>query len=390
MRKQLLTQIVGTVPINCLLAIAFLAACSSPEKPQTKQALAVIPVVSLSSGSVTTYQDYPASIEAVANVQIRPQVSGYIDQVFVDEGAFVKKGQILFKINDHPYREQLNAAIANLHAAEASLLSAQIETDKLKPLVENKVIADYQLKIAEATLQMAKARLEQAQTGVASAKINLGYTSVKAPVSGYVGRLMKKQGTLVAPTDPAALAELSDVSDLRVYFSLSEQDFINFKAQYPGNSLSEKIKRVPKIHLILSDESIFTQKGKLDMFDGQFDKNTGAITVRATFPNQQGLLRSGNTGKIRLGLMHPDAVMVPTAATVEIQDKIFVFALDEKNKLSRQAIEIIGRSGSNYLVKDGLKAGDRIVMSGMDHLQEGQIIQPDTNKPHNNIRTAFK
>ncbi|WP_221391043.1 efflux RND transporter periplasmic adaptor subunit [Dyadobacter sp. NIV53] len=390
MRKRLSFQFAGEILVTCFPFVAFLAACSSQEKPQANQPLVSVPVVRLTSGKVTTYHDYPASIEAVANVQIRPQVNGYIDRVFVDEGTFVKKGQTLFKINELPYREELNAAIAGMHAAEASLINAQIETDKLKPLVENKVVSDYQLKIAEATLQMAKARVEQSETNIASAKINLGYTTLTAPVSGYIGRLAKKQGTLVAPSDPSALAEISDVSQLRVYFSLSEQDFINFKAQYPGNSLGEKIKQVPKVDLVLSDQSIFIQKGKIDMFDGQFDKNTGAITVRATFSNQQGLLRSGNTGKIRLGLTHTDAVMVPAAATVEIQDKVFVFAVDEKNKVSRQAIEIVGISESSYLIKEGLKAGDRIVMRGMDHLQEGQTIQPQALKTNNDLRTALK
>ena len=389
MRKLLLFKFVGAIPITCL-SIAFFAACSGNEKPQTTQPLASVPVVSLTAGQVTTYHDYPATIEAVANVQIRPQVNGYIDRVFVDEGAFVRMGQTLFKINELPYREQLNAAIAGMHLAEASLLNAQIETDKLKPLVQNKVISDYQLKIAEATLQMAKARLEQSQTAIASAKINLGYTTIEAPVDGYVGRLAKKEGTLVAPSDPAPLAELSDVSKLHVYFSLSEQDFIHFKAQYPGNSLEEKIKQVPEVDLVLSDESIFTQRGKVDMFDGQFDKNTGSITVRASFQNQQGLLRSGNTGKIRLGLSHHGAVLIPAAATIEIQDKVFVFALDKKNKLSRQAIQIAGKSGTSYLVKEGLKAGDRIVMSGMDHLQEGQTIQPEMLVTYSNPSSALK
>ena len=390
MKKRLSSKIAGKLSIGCLTIIAFLAACSGQEKPQTKQPLVSVPIVSLSSGKVTTYRDYPASIEAVANVGIRPQVNGYIDRIFVDEGAFVKKGQTLFKINELPYREQLNSAIAGKHVAEASVIHAQIETDKLKPLVENKVVSDYQLKLAEATLRMARARLEQSETSIAQAKINLGYTTVKAPVNGYIGRLAKKQGTLVTPSDPSALAELSDVSELRVYFSLSEQDFINFKAQYPGRSLEEKIGHVPKVELVLSDQSIFIQKGKIDMFDGQFDKNTGAITVRATFPNQQGLLRSGNTGKVRLGMTHHNAVMIPAAATLEMQDKVFVFALDNTNKVSRKAIEIVGKSGSSYLVEEGLKAGDRIVMRGMDHLQEGQTIQPQMLKTDNDTRTALK
>ena len=360
------------------LALIALMLYSCSPKPQTAVAPPPpsLPVATIIAGTDTTYQEYPASVEGTVNVEIRPQVSGSLDKVFVDEGAFVNAGQPIFKINDQPYRATLNNAIASQHAAEGALANAQLEIDKLTPLVQNKVVSDYQLKTAKAAYDVAKANIEQAKANVATAQINLGYTLIKAPVSGYIGRLLKKQGSLVAPADAEALTLLSDVHNVHVYFALGEQDFVNFKEQYPGETLNDKLKRLPAVNLLLADNSQYAQSGKIDMIDGQFDKTTGAITLRASFPKAQGLLRSGNTGKIRLSLQHKDALIVPQSATVEMQDKVFVFALADSNKVKKQAITIIGKSGNNYLVKDGVKAGDQIVLSGLDRLQEGTVIQP--------------
>ncbi|MDB5142025.1 MAG: bepF [Mucilaginibacter sp.] len=361
------------------LALIALSLYSCSPKPQTAVAPPPpsLPVAIIVTGTDTTYQEYPASVEGTVNVEVRPQVSGTLDRVFVDEGSFVSAGQPIFKINEQPYRAALNNAIASQHAAEGAAANAQLEIDKLTPLVQNKVVSDYQLKTAKAAYDIAKANIEQAKANVSTTQINLGYTLIKAPVSGYIGRLLKKQGSLVAPADADALTQLSDVHDVHVYFSLSEKDFVSFKEQYPGETLKDKLKQLPSVSLLLADNSSYTKQGKIDMIDGQFDKNTGAITLRASFANPQGLLRSGNTGKIRLSLQHKDALIVPVSATVEMQDKVFVFAVADSNKVKKQAITIIGKSGNNYLVKDGVKAGDRIVLSGIDHLQEGMVIHPE-------------
>jgi membrane fusion protein (multidrug efflux system) len=355
----------------------FIYSCSSSPAAPPPPPPPSLPVATIVTGTDTTYQEYPASVEGTVNVEVRPQVSGALDRVFVDEGSFVKAGQPLFKINDQPYRASLNNALASLHATESAAANAQLEVDKLTPLVQNKVVSDYQLKTAKAAYEVAKANIEQAKANVSTAQINLGYTLIKASVSGYIGRLIKKQGSLVAPADAEALTQLSDVHDVHVYFSLSEKDFVSFKEQYPGATLKDKLKQLPSVSLLLADNSAYTKQGKIDMIDGQFDKTTGAITLRASFENPQGLLRSGNTGKVRLSLQHKDALIVPQSATIEMQDKVFVFAVADSNKVKKQAITIIGKSGNNYLVKDGVKAGDQIVLSGIDHLQEGMVIHPE-------------
>lgn len=363
-----------------LMLLVAISSCGTTAGNTQAAGPAAAEVVTIAAGSATTQNEYTAALEGKVNVEIRPQVEGYLEKVYVDEGAFVKAGQPLFKINDHPYREQLNNAKASQNAAEAAMANAQIEVDKLAPLVQNKVVSDVQLRAAQASYKVAKSNAEQARAMVAAAQINLGYTLISAPVSGYIGRLPKKQGALVSRADVEALTQLSDVHEVYAYFSLSENDFISFKTQYPGNSLEEKLKNLPPVSLVLADNNLYPEAGKIDMIDGQFDKNTGAITLRAIFPNAQGLIRSGNTGKIRLSRTHESAILVPQSATVEVQDKVFVFAVDKGNKVSKQPIDIIGKSGNNYLVKEGVKAGDRIVYTGLDHLQEGAVIKPEAPK----------
>lgn len=368
------------VIITSIILTLILSSCA--DKPQAPIATApILPVAAIKIENTVTDSEYPASIQGKVDVEIRPQVSGNLDKVYVDEGAYVTKGQTLFKINERPFREQLNNALANLHGAEAALINAQLEVDKLTPLVQNKVVSDYQLKSAKSSYRIAASNIEQAKAIVESARINLGYTKVAASVSGYIGRLPKKQGSLVSASDVEPLTTLSDVHEVVAYFSLSETDFINFKSQYPGNTISDKIKKLPPVTLILADNNAYPQTGKIDMVDGQFDKTTGAITLRATFPNASGTLRSGNTGKIRLGIQHDDAILVPQSATIEMQDKIFVFTLNKENKVNKMPITVIGKSGTNYLIKDGVKSGDQIVLSGIDKLQEGQLIQPQKSIP---------
>jgi membrane fusion protein (multidrug efflux system) len=362
--------------LSTFIAIA-LFSCSPGQQTAQAPPPPTLPVASITSGSQITYQEYPASIEGTVSVEIRPQVSGSLERVFVDEGAFVSAGSPLFKINDQPYRAQLNNALASLHGAEAVLVNTQLEIDKLTPLVQNKVVSDYQLRSAKAANQAARAGIEAAKANVSTAQINLGYTLIKAPVSGYIGRLLKKQGSLVAPGEPDPLTQLSDVHDVHVYFSLGEQDFITFKEQYEGSTLKDKMAEIPPVSLLLANGTSYTRPGKIDVINGQFDKTTGAITVRATFPNPQGLLRAGNTGKVRLGLLHTNALIVPESATIEMQDKVFVFTVGDSSKVKKTAITIIGKSGANYLVNSGVKTGDQIVLSGADKLQEGTVINPE-------------
>lgn len=362
------------------LVTAILISCSNKDGAQPIAQAPTLPILNITSSDANSEIEYPVALQGKTDIEIRPQVGGTLEKIFVDEGAYVTKGQPLFKINDNVYRQQYNNAKANLSAAEASVITAQIEVDKLTPLVQNKVVSDYQLRTAKANLSIARSNVQQAKAILANAQINLNYTNIVASSNGYIGRLPKKQGSLISPQDPEALTKLSDIKEVYAYFSLSENDFINFKAQYSGATISEKLKKLPPVTLVLSDNSEYAQKGNIDMVDGQFDKTTGAITLRAKFSNPNGLLRSGNTGKIKININHQNSIVIPQESTVEIQDKLFVFLLDSKNNVARQPISISGKSGSNYLVKEGIKAGDRIVLKGFENLPDGAAIIPEKPK----------
>lgn len=367
---------INIVKTAYLLSAIFLYSCSTGTSKPIDQSPVSLPVVAIENGNETVYQEYPATIEASANIEIRPQVEGILEYIYVDEGAKVNKGQALFKINDRPYQEQLNQAKANLLAAKAALENADLEVEKKTKLVNTKVLTEFQLKTAISARNAAKANVQLAISAVETAKINLGYTLIRASAEGYIGRLQRKQGSLVGPTDSQPLTALSNVKDLHVYFSLGENDFIAFKNNTEGNTLQQKLHNLPPISLVLSDQTIYDQKGKIDMVDGQFDKNTGAITLRATFNNPEGVLRNGNTGRVRLQKKYTQALLVPQLATLEMQDKIFVYTIGKENKVVQQPITVIGKSGANYLVSKGLNAGDRIVYKGIDLLQDGQKITP--------------
>ncbi len=219
-----------------------------------------LPVITLSAFPATTYQEFSASLEGSKDIEIRPQVEGYLDKIYVDEGAYVRKGQSLFHVNSRSYQEQLNNARAGLAAARANLANAQINVSKLAPLVQNNVISDVQLKTAKAAYDASAANVTQAQAMVSSAQINLAYALIKAPVDGYVGRIPHKTGSLVGLSTIEPLTIISDIKEIYAYFSLSENDFLKFKTQFTGSTMEEKIKNLPPVELMLPDGTILSAK----------------------------------------------------------------------------------------------------------------------------------
>lgn len=363
------------------IVLSVWSACSTSQAKTDAPPPASLPVIKAVALPATTFQDFPASVEGTRDVEIRPQVDGYLTNISVDEGAYVRKGQTLFTIDRRPYVEQLNNATANLQAATAALESAQINVDKLKPLLSNNVVSDVQLKSAEASYNSAKANVAQAQAQVEAARINLGFTNITAPGDGYVGSIPFKTGSLVSRGMAGALTTISEVKNMRVYFSLSETDFLKFKEKYPGNSVAEKVKGMPAVELILADGSVYPEKGKVEIVEGQFDKTIGAISLRASFPNAQGVLRSGSTGKVRVPTLHASALVIPQEATFELQDKVFVYTVADSNKIVTKSLAISGKTSNYYFVTDGVKVGDKIVLSSqstlmMGGLKDGVVIHP--------------
>lgn len=363
-------------PLFVIVTAAILTGCSSAQGNQAPPPPPALPVLQVNPASTTTYQEYSASLEGKTNVEIRPQVTGYLDKIYVEEGAYVTAGQPLFKINDRPYDEQVNNAQANVLAAKANLEKADIEVKRLQPLVENKVVSDVQLKAAQAEYEAAKAAVKQAEAAGNNAGINLGYTLIKAPVSGYIGRIPYKTGALVGKGETQPLTVLSDVKEVYAYFAMSESDFLQFSNQVAGRTVSDKIKNLSPVELQLADGSIYGSKGRIELVEGQFDKTSGTISFRAAFPNADGILRTGGTGKVRIPQVSTQLLPVPQTATYELQDRIFIFAVGDSNKVISRQLHIVRKTAEYYLVDKGVNAGDKIVFAGMDRLVDGAVIHP--------------
>lgn len=333
-----------------------------------------VPFATIAQGTTIIEREYTASIEGIANVEIRPQVSGYLSKIYVDEGDYVRAGQSLFKIEDHIYQEQLSNANAALSTAEANLTTAKINLDRKRELVNSKVVTDIQLQEAQAGYNAAQGLVAQAKSASKSAQINIGFTTIKAPVSGYIGRFNYRLGSLMSPTNIEAITMVSDIKNVYAYFSISENDFIRFQETHPGNTLTEKLQNAPPVQLLTSTGKKHEFPGSIDAVDGQFNKTTGAITLRAKFGNPQLTLRSGNTGKIIIGQKTEGAVLFPIASTMSIQDKVFASLVDKDNKVVQVPLHIAGKSGSHFIVLEGVKPGDQYIVSGFERLRTGDIV----------------
>ncbi|WP_010252653.1 efflux RND transporter periplasmic adaptor subunit [Myroides injenensis] len=320
----------------------------------------------------TVLKKYTASLEGKVNVEVRAQASGYVDKIVVDEGSYVKKGQAILLIDAQPYKIQLNNANASLKAAKAALETAQLEKDKVASLLENSFVSPIQMKTANAAYDNALANVAQAEAAVAEAQLNLSYCTVKAPVDGYLGRISKRVGNLVTAGETEALTTMSDISDMYAYFSISEADYYNLLAE--GNN-TDAILNMP-VELELTNGTLYDKEGKIDMLNGEFDKSTNSLSVRATFPNSNRLLRNGGTGIVNLINTHNKVIQIPIAATIDLQDKIFAFVLKQDNTVEQRQLKIIGKNLHTYFIENGINEGEVIVTTGIDKLQDGMSVSP--------------
>ncbi len=359
-----------------LLSITSLLSSCTPNKQQENSQTPNFPIITLREDSITLYAEFPARLEGMVNVNIRSQVEGYIRDIFVEEGAYVKAGQALFKIDDRSYVEQVNTASANLNAALAAQKNAKLEVEKYTLLSQNSVTSDFQLRTAQAQHETAQANVAQQRAALEAARINLGFTLIKSPVNGFIGRIPKRIGNLASASDTQPLTTLSEISDVYAYFSMTEKEFLRFNTRYKGNNLGQKISATDSVSLKLADDSDYPYRGKIQMINGEFEASTGAISVRASFKNPQYLLRTGNTGRIILPYPEKQVLLVPVLSTLDIQDKIFVVRLNKENKSERVAITVSHKQGDYYIVKSGLRLGDRIVSRDLETIEEGTIIQP--------------
>ncbi|WP_303924657.1 efflux RND transporter periplasmic adaptor subunit [Draconibacterium sediminis] len=368
-----------------LLAILLLfSSCSNKQQgsnPMMGGQVGEYLVQEITPQNITLYQVFPATLEGEQTVEIRPRVAGYIEKIFVDEGDYVKKGQILFQLNANDIRAQVRSAEAQIKVAESQVATAKIELKKTEPLVEKNIVSDFQLESVKTNLQSAEAQLAQAQANLANAKANLEYTMITSPTNGFIGTFPYRVGSLVSSSVTQPLTTVSNTSSMRAYFSVNEKAFLQMTKELPGNNTREKLANLPEVDLILPDKSTYGEKGKIEIASGIVDPQTGAINMRASFPNAEGDLRSGGSGNIRLPEYHKNVLLVPQDASYEIQGKHFVYVVNSENKIVNTPIDVIvGDLKQLFVVTSGLKAGDKIVVQGITSLRDGMEIKPKLTK----------
>lgn len=334
-------------------------------------------VQTLQPATVNLTSSYPATIKGKQDVEIRPQVSGFITKVCVDEGSMVRKGQVLFIIDPTQYEAAARSAKAAVATAEAAVSTQQITVDNKRALNKKNIISDYDLAMAENSLASAKAQLASAKAQLISAEQNLGFTNVKSPSDGIVNDIPYRLGSLVSPSIATPLTIVSDITEMYVYASLTEKELLELVRK--DGSQSAAVETYPEVQLQLSDGSTYDQKGKIETISGVINANTGAVSIRATFPNSNHLLRSGGMGNLVIPYHMENALVVPQKATTEIQDKKFVFLQQPDNTVKMNEITILNiDNGQEYVVTSGLKQGDLIVIENVGTLKDGQTIKPTT------------
>lgn len=359
---------------------------------------AVLTVNSSSSDQTTSY---PATIRGTQDIEIRPQVSGFIVKLCVDEGATVRKNQPLFEIDPTQYKAAYNQAKAAVEMAQANVSTLELTEKNKKELYDKAIISSFEYQTAVNQLASARATLAQSKASMVSAKQNLDFCTVKSPSNGVVGTFPYRIGSLVSPSISSPMTTVSEIGEVYVYFSMTEKELLQLTKA--GGTLKEQLDKMPAVQLQLADGTMLEEKGKIDAVSGVIDQSTGSVSMRAVFPNDKKILRSGGTGNVIFPYTMDGIIMIPQSATVEIQDKKFVYVLQSDNTIKNTEIQISPLSdGQTYLVTKGLKGGDKIVIEGVQSLHDGQEITPITkaeqdakfqqamkDQNEGNLKTAF-
>lgn len=388
---------------TAVVILSVLAIQSCKSEGQNQQMAAAhqtinLPVTQISTKDIVGYQEYPTNIEGKVNNAVRAKISGYITHVYVDEGQYVSKGQPLFKLETNVQSQDANAAQsaigaadsnisaanAAIKAAQAGVDAAQLEVDKLKPLVEKNIIGGVQLETAQANLMRAQSQLQQAQAakrqaeagkqqaqaGYNAVKANIDYGTVRSPISGVLGTINFREGSLVGPGDPTPITTVSETGEVYAYFSMNESQYFDFLENTEGQTVKQKLNQLPEVDLVLPNGQTYPEKGKIKTVTGQIDPATGTIQFRASFANKNGLLSNGNSGFIRIPQSYNDALIVPTTATFEQQGSVYVYKVKNDTAYSTR-IMTEAEVNNRTIVNSGLEKGDIIVIKGMGKLRNG-------------------
>jgi RND family efflux transporter MFP subunit len=356
--------------IISLIACSIILFCSCNINKNKENIQEIYPVTEVIKIDTFSYTDYVTEIHALQNVEIRARLKGYLDKFHVDEGVYVKKGQLLFSINNKEYVEELAKAKAIYKSTIAQVKAAELEVKNVLKLAEKKIVSSTEIEMAKNKLEAEKANLEEALANKTNAKLKLENTEIRAPFNGVINRIPHKIGSLI--DEGTLLTSISENDEVYAYFDLSEKEYLNYARNIEKDSINSKV-----VTLILADGIEHSYKGMIETIEGEIDENTGNIAFRARFKNTNKILKHGASGKIRLLKKYKNAMVIPQKSTFEIQDKLYVYVLNKKNELEVRNIETNYRLPHLFIISKGLREGDKILFEGIQNVKNGLSIKPD-------------
>lgn len=366
-----------TVGTSLIAGVAVVLASCGGGQQQQQMPVPQIATMTVECGNSELESAYPVTIKGRTDIAIRPQVSGFITKVHVDEGQQVRKGQVLFTLDQVQYQAAVDAAQAAIRVAESAVNTAQLTADNKRRLYDKNIISEYEWQMADNQLKQAKAQLASANAQLVTAQKNLAYTVVTAPSDGVIGSIPNREGSLASPSSMEPLTTVSDNSEVYAYFSLNEKDILGM-TDNGARSLNSSVDAMPPVSLRLANGEIYPEKGKVATVSGVIDNTTGAATVRALFNNPSGMLRSGSTGSVLIPNSFEKVIIIPQSATSELQNIRFAYVVNDSNKIVATPIQVSPISdGKNFIVVSGLEAGQRIAVEGVGtSVRDGITIQP--------------
>jgi membrane fusion protein (multidrug efflux system) len=333
------------------------------------------PTALIATGSTELVAVYPATVRGREDIEIRPRIDGFIDNIFIDEGSAVKQGQILFKINSPQAEQAVTTAKAAVTSAEAQVATAGLNVERMKPLAEKGIISPVQLETYQNAYSSAQAAHAQTLAQLKNAEATLSWTSVTSPVDGYVGAVTYRKGSLV--NNQNVLTTVANTTTVFAYFSLNEKAFVEFLGRLEGNTQAEKLRNAPEVTLTLADGTAYPRKGRIETITGVVNVSTGSVSFRAEFPNEEGILRSGMSGKISIPTHYDSVVLIPQKSTFAQQDKVLVYVVED-GAVKQRIVDVESTpDGQTYIVHKGLTVGERIVTDGVATLVNGTKISFD-------------